>query len=136
MGLDQYAYYNDANGEETEIAYWRKHNRLQGWMEDLWEDKGRPNYKEVNNGGMGDFNCVPLPLTEQDLDNLENAVCEKALPSCGGFFFGDDSFSWEDEDGNKFGGYDYYYKQDDLDFIEKARQALKDGKEVYYTCWW
>ena len=33
MGLDQYAFSENKDGERTEIAYWRKHNRLQGWME-------------------------------------------------------------------------------------------------------
>ena len=33
MGLDQYARIRKP-GEE--IMYWRKHNRLQGWMTDLW----------------------------------------------------------------------------------------------------
>ena len=51
MGLDQYAiarrgekltdaegyeYYND----NIELAYWRKHPNLQGWMESLWHVKG------------------------------------------------------------------------------------------------
>ena len=51
MGLDQYAtarkgeartddegytYYEDSK----ELAYWRKHPSLQGWMEDLWIEKG------------------------------------------------------------------------------------------------
>ena len=33
MGLDQYARIREP-GEE--VMYWRKHNRLQGWMTDLW----------------------------------------------------------------------------------------------------
>lgn len=137
MGLDQYAYSKDSNGEEQEIAYWRKHNRLQGWMEQLWEDKGRPNFLDgAEETGMGDFNCVPLPITEEDLDDLEDNVCGKTLPDTHGFFFGNDSFEWEDENGNSFEENDYYYKEDDIDFIEKARQALKEKKEVYYNCWW
>ena len=44
MGLDMYAYAKNSNGEEESLADWRKHNRLHGWMEDLWEDKGRPYY--------------------------------------------------------------------------------------------
>ena len=61
MGLDQYAYvaakagaydeyYANENYEKdendstklrkpTEIAYWRKHANLQGWMERLWVEK-------------------------------------------------------------------------------------------------
>jgi len=136
MGLDQYAYSKDSKGEEQELAYWRKHNRLQGWMEELWEDKGRPNYEPTDNGVLGDFNCVPLPITNEDLDALEENVCSKTLPETGGFFFGDDSFEWEDENGKAYEKNDYYYKEDDIDFIEKARQALKEGKEVYYNCWW
>jgi hypothetical protein len=27
-------------------------------------------------------------------------------------------------------------KQDDLDFIQKARAAIADGKKVFYTSWW
>ena len=43
MGLDQNAYAQNKNGEDEHLADWRKHNRLQGWMEDLWNEKGRPN---------------------------------------------------------------------------------------------
>jgi hypothetical protein len=136
MGLDQYAYSKNSEGEEAELAYWRKHNRLQGWMEDLWEAKGRPNYEPTDNGALGDFNCVNLYLDMEDLDDLEEAVCAKALPLCGGFFFGEDSFSWEDKDGEQHKGYDYFYKELDMQFIEKARDEINKGKEVFYTCWW
>ena len=47
MGLDMYAYSvaqgGAQDGEKIEIAYWRKHNRLHGWMEELWNRKGKPN---------------------------------------------------------------------------------------------
>ena len=58
MGLDQYAYVAGRTGQRDEywnqhdlpedqrtvtkpreIAYWRKHPNLQGWMERLWEEK-------------------------------------------------------------------------------------------------
>lgn len=136
MGLDQYAYSKNSNGDEVELAYWRKHNRLQGWMEELWYSKGKPNYDPTNNDVLGDFNCVSLYLDAQDLDDLEEAVCAKALPSTGGFFFGDDSFSWEDEDGEQYKGYDYYYKELDMEFIEKARNEINKGNKVFYSCWW
>ena len=135
MGLDQYAYATDSNDEQVEIAYWRKHNRLQGWMEDLWNEKGRPN-AETDNNPMGDFNCVPLELTEDDLNALEADVCDKALPETGGFFFGEDSFGWTTEDGEQYQGKDYHYKLDDLEFLEKARQAISQGQKVYYNSWY
>ena len=135
MGLDQYAYSKGSNGEEQELAYWRKHNRLQGWMEQLWEDKGRPNSQTEGNA-MGDFNCVPLELTEDDLDALEDDVCQKAMPETGGFFFGDDSFGWTTEDDAPYKGKDYFHKENDLDFIEQAREAIKNGNKVFYHCWY
>ena len=111
MGLDQYAYAKPQGTEEQEeLAYWRKHNRLQGWMEELWEDKGRPNFNSSQSQAMGDFNCQ--------------------------FFFGDDSFVWTNEDGNEFADGDYYYKETDLKFIEDARRSIEQGKKVYYNSWW
>ena len=123
MGLDQYAHAIDNNGEKEELAYWRKHPNLQGFMENLWHEKGCPNKpEEPNSMGMSDFNCVPVDLTYEDLDRLERAVNAKELPQTIGFFFGDDS----DDD----------YKQEDLEFIQKAREALDAGLTVEYSSWW
>ena len=136
MGLDQTAYYENSDGEQTEICYWRKHNRLQGWMEQLWRDKGKPNLDPNVQSEFGDFNCIPLPIDESDLEQLEAHVCDKNLPETGGFFFGDDSFTWEDKDGNPHKGKDYFHKETDLDFIEQAREAIKNGNKVFYHCWY
>jgi hypothetical protein len=121
MGLDQYAYAVDTNGEKEELAYWRKHPNLQGFMESLWESKGRPGDRNENNI-MGDFNCIPVELDYDDLAELESAVTNTELPETGGFFFGDNS--------------DDYYKEQDLAFIEKARKALDNGMTVVYDSWW
>lgn len=117
MGLDQFAFAID-NGEKRELAYWRKHPNLQGWMERLWESKGRPNAHEDSD----DFNCVELELTKEDLDNLEAAVTNGTLPDTVGFFFGSNS--------------DDIYGQQDLEFIQKARMALDNGSTVVYDSWW
>ena len=137
MGLDQYAYSKPSvdSEEQTELAYWRKHNRLQGWMEQLWNDKGRPNAPEETSP-MGNFNCIPVELTLSDLEQLEAHVQDKVLPETGGFFFGQDSFDWEDENGNDYEGTDYYYKETDLKFIAEAREAIQKGLKVFYNCWW
>lgn len=125
MGLDQYAYAVDNNGDKQDLAYWRKHPNLQGWMERLWESKGRPSFnQEENAGGLGlsDFNCIPVELTYDDLNALEDAVRGYGLPDTVGFFFGDNS--------------DDYYKRQDLEFIQKAREALDNGLTVCYDSWW
>ena len=131
-----YAYSVDKNGEEESLTDWRKHNRLHGFMEELWEDKGRPNFNISQSQAMGDFNCVPVELTFDDLENLFESITNKTMPETGGFFFGDDSFDWEDKDGKPYGENDYYYKEQDLTFIRDACKAIKEEKKVYYNSWW
>jgi hypothetical protein len=122
MGLDMYAYSRagsvpapvdfDKVDDDTEIFYWRKHPNLHGWMQQLYKSKG---------GTDEAFDLSPVQLTGEDLDALEAAINQTALPETKGFFFGR-SFP---ED-----------KVNDLAFIAKARQELKDGKSVFYTSWW
>ena len=130
MGLDQYAAIRldtkdeEGNYESEELAYWRKHPHLQGFMENLWEQKGRPNanVSSDENPFGSEFNCVDLELTLEDIDALEASVKGDELPETGGFFFGDDSSD--------------YYKEADLEFCENARKALADGQMVVYSSWW
>jgi len=125
MGLDQYAYvaardgqYDDHynNGKSVskprEIAYWRKHPNLQGWMRRLWESKGN----------SGEFNGNELELTWQDLDDLERAVTHAQLPQTAGFFFGENS--------------DEHYRQRDLEFIQSAKAEIFLGLKVFYNSSW
>ena len=129
MGLDQFAYCVDNNGEKEELACWRKHPNLQGWMSDLWEEKGKPGLSEVLADGdgmdsarMSDFNCIPLELTREDIEDLEDTILNNTMPKTVGFFFGNDS--------------DDYYRDQDLEFVQKAKKALDNGSRVYYDSWW
>ena len=119
MGLDQYAFVRTAadSDEKSELMYWRKHNRLQGWMENLWRTQ-----KE----GEGEFNCVDVELTEADLDALELAISNRGMPETVGFFFGPDSYAQ----------YEEWHKGEDEEFLRKAREALKLGQRVFYSSWW
>lgn len=124
MGLDMYAF-RVANGADLpvvdaefaedqaqQIAYWRKHPDLHGWMEQLYRQKG---------GAADSFNCKPVEVTLEDLDQLEAAVAGKALPSTTGFFFGQSS------PGDA---------EDDRKFISVAREAIREGERVFYDSWW
>jgi hypothetical protein len=139
MGLDMYAYvankkgqYNDyyetAEFDKTvnefvsttvtkpyEIAYWRKHPNLHGWMERLWINKGKP-------GGGEIFNGIELELTWDDLDNLERAIRHGQLPDTEGFFFGDPS--------------DNHYYEQDLEFVNNAKAEVFLGLKVFYNSSW
>ena len=118
MGLDQYAGIRldtkdeYGNWDTEELAYWRKHPNLQGFMENLYAEKG----------GTEEFNCVDVELTLEDIDALEASVKGEHLPETGGFFFGEDSDEW--------------YKESDLEFCANAREALDNGKTVVYSSWW
>jgi hypothetical protein len=139
MGLDMYAYSANKAGAQTEywensniidgevvstctkpkeLMYWRKHPNLHGWMERLWEEKGRPDAE--SNAEM--FNGVELELTWTDIENLEADILEDNLPGTSGFFFGDDS--------------DEYYKAQDLEFVKQAKADLFLGLKVYYNSSW
>ena len=105
------------NTSAQEIAYWRKHNRLHGWMEELWREK---------TGKEGVFNCEEVILELEDIINLEKIILNNKLPESKGFYFGDDSYE----------NYEDFYKEDDLKFIKESKQAIEEGDEVVYTSWW
>jgi hypothetical protein len=137
MGLDMYAYvaakagqqddfydsaqYDKESGDYVnpnvnkprEIAYWRKHPNLHGWMEKLAHNKGLE---------YDSFNGIELELTHEDLVELERAVTHGQLPGTSGFFFGEDS--------------DDYYRKHDLEFIKNARAELFLGLKVFYNSSW
>ncbi len=121
MGLDMYAMittealpapvdFKAKNAQE--LHYWRKHPNLHGWMRELYQAKG---------GKSESFNLVPVALSLEDLDRLEDAIRNGSLPQTAGFFFGE-------TDGTE--------SQDDLAFIAKAREAIAAGYTVYYDSWW
>ena len=126
MGLDMYAFKRNKTGDMTEISYWRKHPNLHGWFEQLWIDLDKPGIAEdkqdLESAYGSQFNGIDVSLTEKILDQLEDDVNAGTLPKTSGFFFGNDA--------------DEYYKENDLEFIEMARQAIKDGYEVFYTSSW
>ena len=140
MGLDQYAYaamragqdrefwetcVKDDSGEwvnhnvpkPRELMYWRKHPNLQGYMEQLWTQRGQPDA-----GESGMFNGIELELTFEDIEILEQIIRHGQLPPTQGFFFGDNS--------------DDYYREQDLEFCRQARAALFMGERVFYDSSW
>ena len=128
MGLDMWATMSKStdNDKREPLADWRKHNRLHGYMEELWNDKGRPN---SNDDVPEVFNCVPLELTKEDLKDLKATILTRALPETQGFFFGHDSYDWSKDELKEADEYD-------LNFCEKALTAIGEGYKVHYNSWW
>lgn len=110
-----------------EIAYWRKHPNLHGWMEQLWLRKqdipvnDQDQFVEDRHPPQ-EFNRVELELTPEDLDNLELAITHKQLPNTAGFLFGIDA--------------DDHYRERDLEFIKNARADMFFGLKVFYNSSW
>jgi len=130
MGLDMWATASKKEHKDKELANWRKHNRLHGYMEQLWNDKNCPGIEQNENGTFGSaFNCIPLNLNKEDLKDLKATILKRALPETQGFFFGMDSYEYSNEEINESDKYD-------LDFITNAIQAIKDGYKVHYNSWW
>jgi len=140
MGLDQYAYSRPPrkrnSDNDIQIAEWRKHNRLQGWMQSLWESKGCPRGGGCCDNDDDSFNCVPLQLTEEDINSLEDAILDFELPESNGFFWGSDSYFWTDENNEPHADNDYWYKESDLQFVKDARKALEKKHRIFYSCWY
>ena len=150
MGLDMYAYVATREGQQREyydgaewdeitkdfvntktnkpreIAYWRKHPNLHGWMEQLWRNKKylvQPtNASAPVQSDSDTFNGIEIELTAEDLDELERAVVHKKLPSTRGFFFGEEA--------------DQFYHDKDLAFVKAARIEMFMGLKVFYNSSW
>lgn len=143
MGLDQYAYaavrvgqheefwetaeldnetqeFENPNiAKPRELAYWRKHPNLQGWMERLWQERGCPG---ADDDPDTRFNGVEFELEWRDIEQLESAIQRRLLPTTTGFFFGPNS--------------DDYHIEKDLEFCREARAALFLGERVFYNSSW
>jgi hypothetical protein len=125
MGLDMYAFSVPASAVKNvfevdtefkkELQYWRKHNALHSWMENLYRSKG---------GTAESFNCIPVLLTKEDLNALIEDAKDHKLQSAIGFFWGG-SYDYNDEIANE-----------DIEFAHKALAEIDKGNAVYYDSWW
>ena len=118
MDPDTKNYVNPNVNKPREIAYWRKHPNLHGWMERLWRSKGMPGTGNTD----ATFNGIELELTWDDLDELERAIRHNQLPDTEGFFFGNPADS-------------HYYEQD-LEFVNNAKAEVFLGLKVFYNSSW
>jgi len=119
MGLDQYAYLESAGKDATAKFIWRKHSKLQTFMENLFTTKTGLEAAELN--------CKELTLTPGDLNALQQLVAGGELPNCdGGFFYG---HQFQDEAAAE-------YAEQDAEFCAWAKTQITAGETVIYSCWW
>jgi len=137
VGLDQYAFAVMPHRDNTDfsvrwtrentpegvtpaiqLAYWRKHTDLHGFVEQLFRDRAKDqNYTPQD----GMFNCQPFRLTLNDLIALREAIEENDLPHTTGFFFGESTSE---------------KNAATLEFIDAAQKAIAQDMEIYYDSLW
>ena len=155
MGLDQYAhlrnrkidwkkYYSDdekeSQTEQKDVFVWRKHARLQTFMNKMFEKQNEVKLKKEQEKkkdkefspfdmchlGMNGYDEVYITedvvkkLGEEIESRYHNSFCSD------GFFWGQ---QFQEESVKE-------YKAQDLKFLKFCKQAIKDNKTVVYTCSW
>jgi len=143
MGLDAYAGFqepkqkrddnvvelNDNIGAQQEHGfYWRKHARLQQYMMELYDKKNGGPARGERQGMMDSFNGGDLLVLDRiDIEELQLLIEDDRLPFCpDGFFWG---HQFQEESCKE-------YKQQDLEFCEKALTWIDQGRTVWYDCSW
>lgn len=126
MGLDMYLEgkkhlgFNKTQTEDgfelkektLELGYWRKHPNLHGYI--------------VQNFAGGKDECQEIELSEENINQIIQAIKDKALPHTTGFFFGS---SDESDD------------QPSIEILEKALAWLKtevtgEWRSIVYQASW
>ena len=148
MGLDQYAHlrgkdinfekvYNSDEYDPKEDGFvWRKHARLQTYMNQQWQKQNEREAKKRNKPPTNpmDLSCLGMNagdevyITEDVLKELKEAYKDKYYR-----YFCHDGFFWgqqfQEEAVNE-------YKGQDKKFIEWCEEAIKRKQTIVYTCSW
>jgi hypothetical protein len=148
MGLDQYAHlrgkdinfekvYNSDDYDPKEDGFvWRKHARLQTFMNQQWQKQNEREAKKRNKPPTDpmDLSCLGMNagdevyITEDVLKELKEAYKDKYYR-----YFCNDGFFWgqqfQEEAVNE-------YKGQDKKFIEWCEEAIKRKQTIVYTCSW
>ena len=148
MGLDQYAklknqkinfdkIFSDDSKPERDGFYWRKHARLQVFMNEQWKKQNEHKLKQMlKNGNKNAWDMSHLGfnagevvyMTEEVVKDLEKAIKDDYYS-----YFAHDGFFW----GQQFQetSMNEYRKQDET-FLEFCKNALKNKQVVEYECSW
>tara|TARA_B100001057_G_scaffold197737_1_gene198394 strand:+ start:284 stop:709 length:426 start_codon:yes stop_codon:yes gene_type:complete len=137
MGLDMMAGWSESDTPDAKVVHidaakpqiecefeWRKHARLQQYMMELYHTRKG---EEIPTGMMDSFNAENLELFKEDIEDLRAKIVSNDLPFCpDGFFWG---HQFQEEAMRN-------YKEQDIQFCDKALQWIAEGKQVFYSCWW
>ena len=102
---------------KVHLHHWENNRYLNGVCREIYRRR---------KGDCGRFNCVYMRLATVDIDLIENIILTDRIKGYAdsGYFF-DNTLAYTEDN-----------RQDDLNFITKARQAIKDGDVIYYHSYW
>ncbi len=150
MGLDQYAklktqkinfdkIFSDDSEPKQDGFYWRKHARLQVFMNNQWIKQNQHKYaKQLNNRITkdGEINLDHLGFNAGEVVYMTEEVVkdlEKAIKTDYHEYFAQDGFFW----GQQFQEHSVKeYKKQDKEFLDFCKWALKNKQVVEYECSW
>ena len=149
MGLDQYAklksqklnfdkIFSDDSIPRQDGFYWRKHARLQVFMNNQWIKQNEHKYKKLLEGKDKEegFDMSHLGFNAGDTVYMTEEVVkdlEEAIKNDYHAYFASDGFFW----GQQFQEQSVKeYKKQDEEFLDFCKWALKNKKVVEYECSW
>jgi hypothetical protein len=151
MGLDQFAgvkqtkryEWKTPEGETKVDEYqmagpfeWRKHARLQEFMNTLYMERNNieNKWEEIaKDDGTDETYWNPISWNEIKLKHQDIDRLEKAIRSRYSEYFCEGGFMWGHEIQEEQRD---YYREQDLEFVEFAREKLANDETVVYSCSW
>ena len=142
MGLDQHAHLRGQKGdweqdeskedygEEANVVVWRKHARLQQFMEKKWDEQNQHHEHDGMLSQLG-FNSdcdAPVYITQEVAKELAEQIQEgfKDYKAEDGYFWGQ---QFQEESVKQ-------YQAQDIKFLKFCEQAINEKKVVEYWCSW
>ena len=138
MGLCQFGFARKAGEEDVELMYWRKHADLESVMQLTYYDRMNKDHRShwsANN--LENFNNIELELHKGNIGNLERrmGLFEGRLQeSEEPFWYG--PYMRKCKPPHWYGRSTEAHSRDTKLFIEKAREYLKNGWQIFYRCSW
>ena len=118
-----------AKSQVMDIAEWRKHPGIHGWMENRWREETNNWATDEDGCWKTEFNCVDYDLSTKVIEDCIEAVKSESLPHTEGFCFGDPEDEWPEDEFQQ-------QKEYDLKALNNALELAKTGERITYWSWW
>ena len=138
MALSQFGFARKAGEEDVELMYWRRHADLESLVRYLYYNRMNENSKgRWSATNLENFNNIEvelhvgtLSLFERLMGMFEGRLQESEEP----YWYG--PYMRKCKPPHWYGRSTEAHSRDTKLFIEKAREYLKNGWQIFYRCSW